>query len=132
MEKDKTSAAKIRRNDLILIILLAALSAALLVLDTATAAKPESPALLIRVDGKEYGTYPLSADRTIRINDTNVCEIRDGKAKMISADCPDKICMQESAIGENGGTIVCLPNKIVLSVTNAEGPEGGALDGVAR
>ena len=34
----------------------------------------------ITVDGKEYGTYSLEKDQTIKINDTNVCEIKDGQA----------------------------------------------------
>ena len=28
---------------------------------------------IITVDGKEYGTYSLKKDQTIKINDTNVC-----------------------------------------------------------
>ncbi len=127
-----SSETQIRPADLILIGALALLSLLLLTLPVLSRTKLRSPALLIRVDGKEYGTYPLSLDRTIEINDTNVCEIKDGKAKMTSANCPDKICMQENAIGESGGTIVCLPNRIVLSVVNSEEPEGGELDGVAR
>ena len=43
----------------------------------------------ITVDGKVFGIYSLAKDQTISINDTNVCEIKDGKARMIQADCPD-------------------------------------------
>ena len=53
----------------------------------------------ITVDGKKYGTYSLEKDQTIKINDTNVCEVKDGQARMID---------------EKGGTIVCLPNKVVI------------------
>ena len=123
---------RICRNDIFLIAGLALISVILLIIPIVTAEKPDSPALLIRVDGEEYGTYPLKEDRTIEIGDSNVCEIRDGEVKMISADCPDRLCLHMNAIDENGGTIVCLPNKIVLSIVNAEEPEGGELDGVAR
>ena len=68
----------------------------------------------ITVDGKEYGTYSLAKDQTIKINDTNVCEIKNGKAHMLSAECPDHLCMKQKAIDEKGGTIVCLPNKVVI------------------
>ena len=68
----------------------------------------------ITVDGEEYGTYSLGKDQTISINDTNVCEIKDGKAHMISATCPDHLCMKQREIDEKGGTIVCLPNKVVI------------------
>lgn len=127
-----SSETRIRRADFILIGTLAAISLLLLIVPAVLYVSPRSPALLIRVDGEEYGTYPLSADRTIEINDTNVCQIKNGEVTMVSATCPDKICMQESSIGRKGGTIVCLPNKIVLSIVNADEPEGGELDGVAR
>ena len=68
----------------------------------------------ITVAGKEYGTYSLSKDQVISIGDTNRCEIKDGEIKMIWADCPDHLCMNQHAIGKNGGTIVCLPNKVVI------------------
>ena len=76
----------------------------------------------ITVDGEEYGTYSLEKDQTIKINDTNVCEIKDGQARMISAQCPDHLCMKQKAIDEKGGTIVCslikslLKGKKVLTV----------------
>ena len=35
---------------------------------------------------------------------------------MISADCPDKLCVHQHAISANGETIVCLPNKVVAEV----------------
>ena len=68
----------------------------------------------ITVAGKEYGTYSLSKDQVISIGDTNRCEIKDGEIKMIWADCPDHLCMKQHAIDKNGGTIVCLPNKVVI------------------
>ena len=67
---------QIRRNDLLLIGGLALLSVILLIIPIVTAVKPKSPALLIQVDGKEYGTYPLTTDREIEINDSNVCRIQ--------------------------------------------------------
>ena len=78
----------------------------------------------ITVDGEEYGTYSLAKNQTIKINDTNVCEIKDGQARMISAECPDHLCMKQKAIDEKGGTIVCLPNKVVI-----EGEKSTEFDG---
>ena len=68
----------------------------------------------ITVDGKEYGTYSLEKDQTVKINDTNVCEIKDGQARMISAQCPDHLCMKQKAIDEKGGTIVCSLIRLLL------------------
>ncbi len=33
---------------------------------------------------------------------------------MIEADCPDHLCMKQKAVDSTGGTIVCLPNKVVI------------------
>ena len=85
--------------------------------------KGDYGSITITVDGEEYGTYSLGKDQTISINDTNVCEIKDGEAHMVSATCPDHLCMKQRAIDEKGGTIVCLPNKIVI-----EGIKGTSSD----
>ena len=86
----------------------------------------------ITVGGEDYGTYSLAENQTIPIGDTNVCEIKDGKARMISADCPDHLCMHQPAITSAGGIIVCLPNRVVIkgeSAKNAENADS-AIDAV--
>ena len=46
----------------------------------------------VKVDGKVTGTYPLAKDQKIRINGgTNILTIKNGKAKMTDADCPDQL-----------------------------------------
>lgn len=75
----------------------------------------------ITVNGEEYGIYSLAKDQVIRINDTNVCEIKDGEIHMTEANCPDHLCMKQKAVDSTGGTIVCLPNKVVI-----EGEKGDA------
>ena len=74
----------------------------------------------ITVDGEEFGTYSLAKDQIIKINDTNVCEIKDGSVRMTWANGPDQLCIHQRAVDENGGMIVCLPNRIVI-----EGEKGG-------
>ena len=39
--------------------------------------------LKITVAGEVYGTYSLEKNQVIKIQDTNVCEIKDGKVKDI-------------------------------------------------
>ena len=78
-----------------------------------------SGSIRITVDGKEYGIYSLNKDQTIHIGDTNVCEIKNGLATMTDASCPDHLCMYQGSIGEKGGLIVCLPNKVVIEGVKA-------------
>lgn len=84
--------------------------------------KPQNT-IRITVDGKEYGIYSLSDNQTISINDTNVCEIKDGKAKMISATCPDHLCLEQKPVDSSGGSVICLPNKVVIEGENSEGED---------
>lgn len=88
----------------------------------------------VTVDGEIYGSYPLSVDGVIEITDkdgvvTNLLEISGGKAKMTEADCPDKLCMHQKAVSLDGENIVCLPNRVVVTVKSNE--ESG-LDAIAR
>ncbi len=76
----------------------------------------------ITVDGKEFGTYSLNKDQVIHIGDTNVCEIKDGKVTMIEATCPDHYCIKQKAVDEHGGSIICLPNKVVIEGKDSAEP----------
>ncbi len=88
----------------------------------------DNTAVLITVDGEEYGTYSLEEDQEISIGDTNVCRISNGKAKMISATCPDHLCMKQRAVDNRGGTIVCLPNRVVIEAVAEKEAE---IDGIS-
>lgn len=90
----------------------------------------EGEALLrITVNGEEYGIYPLTEDMEITIGESNACEIQNGVVSMTKADCPDHLCINQSKIDAGGGTIVCLPNRVVLEITKAE--DSGMPDGVS-
>lgn len=83
----------------------------------------------IMVDGKEFGIYSLAEDQVIEINGTNTLEIKDGKADMISAECPDKLCVHQKAISKSGESIICLPYKIVVRIEGTK--EASDYDAVA-
>ncbi len=88
---------------------------------------PENRSMIrITVEGKLYGEYSLEKDQEIKIGETNICRIEDGKVKMIYANCPDKLCMEQKAVDASGGSIICLPNKVVIEAvgTSKESPDG--------
>ena len=90
--------------------------------------------ITITVDGNKLGTYSLGKDQTISIGHTNICEIKDGQARMTEAACPVHLCMKQHAIDSKGGTIVCLPNKVVIEGTKAsagaQSDDGLSIDAV--
>ena len=82
----------------------------------------------VTVNGEVYGEYSLNQDIRMCIDDGqtdgfNVFVIKDGKVSVTEADCPDKLCVKQRAISKNGESIVCLPHKLVISVTGGEEAE---------
>lgn len=73
----------------------------------------------ITIDGRLYGTYRLSQNQTITVEEPfgfNKITIENGMVHMAEADCPDKYCMAYKPIKNGGQTIICLPHKLVVEV----------------
>ena len=78
----------------------------------------------VKVNGELKGTYSLAEDQTIEINGgTNILQIKNGKADMTEADCPDQLCVNQRAISRQGESIICLPHKEVVEVESSESSE---------
>ena len=115
------------RNDVLFIAVL------LLIVALAGAAffflRGEGDSVTVSVDGKHYGTYPLHTDLTLSIrtgeggDQENLLVIRDGKALVESATCPDGICAAHKPISREGESIVCLPHRVVITVHTTDGEE---------
>lgn len=92
----------------------------------------EGSNIAITVDGKEYGTYSLLEEQTITIGEgdtINIIEIKGGKAYMKEASCPDQLCVDQNEISFDKESIICLPNKVVITVISDVESE---LDGIVR
>ena len=93
---------------------------------------PNGSSVKIEVDSKTAAVFSLDENRTYTVKKngkvTNVVEIKDKKVSVSAADCPDKICVNHREISKSGESIICLPNKVVISI---EG-ENEEVDGVAR
>ena len=113
---------KVKKYDLIIIIGLLLISLLFSFLAFKVKDKGQGDFLLIEVDGKEYGKYPLNVDKKIEVKTKNkaynIIEIKNGKVKMLKANCRDLICTHMPAISDSGQTIVCLPHRLILEVKN--------------
>ena len=108
------------RNDLILIsVLIAILAIAGLMF---MLLRVEGDVVVVEVNGERCGSYALSIDRTVEIRtgedgeELNLLVIKDGKAYVESATCPDGICAAHRPISKSGESIICLPHKVVITV----------------
>lgn len=89
----------------------------------------------ITIDGTLYQTLSLSEDTTMELptkTGRNVLTIQDGTANMTDADCPDHLCVKQKPIRHTGETLVCLPHKLVVKVTNSTEDTENVPDGVAH
>ena len=44
----------------------------------------------------------------------NEVEVRPGSIGILSADCPDKLCVRQGFISDTRLPITCLPNRLVI------------------
>ncbi|MDO4500977.1 MAG: NusG domain II-containing protein [Erysipelotrichaceae bacterium] len=75
----------------------------------------------VRVEGEIVETHLLTEEGQYDLNDgTNILVIKDGYAYLIDADCPDKLCVNQGKIQNNGEIITCLPNRLTVTVNGGE------------
>lgn len=115
-----------RKNDILFIgiLLLTATLVGLLFLIMGKA----GDTVTVTVDKKFFGEYPLGEDRIVEIrteDSLNILVIEDGRAFMREADCPDGICCAHRPIVRDGESIICLPNRVVVTVSakSENGPD---------
>ena len=112
--------------------------------------------VVVTVDGEEYYSGPLESDaegiennsgffgehsedvdgkdkkaeknvRVIDINGHNKVVIYDGEVRMEEADCPDKLCVLQGKISRSGQTIICLPNKVMVTIKGGKSEYDGVV-----
>ncbi|MBW4837947.1 MAG: NusG domain II-containing protein [Paenibacillaceae bacterium] len=122
---------KIKRGDVLLIVILVLLGSAWLllrqVLESRESVDPATLRAEIKVDGDSYRSVPLGGgEETIEIHTeygNNTLKVFNGGIQMIYADCPKKISMQMGFISRPGETIICVPNRVYVEIVRS-----GSLD----
>lgn len=109
----------IKKRELILVVVLIAALAL-------WALWPKSPGntVLVTVNSQTFGSYSLSKDLSLPLSGYNgfslTLNIQNGQAFVEDSTCPDLICQHHAPISETGEQIVCLPARIVITVTGEE------------
>ena len=79
----------------------------------------------ISVDGKTVMELDLSEDQALTVDGAgggyNRIQVRDGAVSVLEASCPDKVCVHTGTVRYPGETIVCLPNRMIITVIQGGG-----------
>ena len=125
-EHKSTNRSHLRNDILFVVVLLVVAAAGILYLFVF---RDSGNVVKVTVDGKLYGEYSLLQNTTEDIytgddgSSHNRLVIKDGKAYMETASCPDGICVAHRPIFRNGESIVCLPNRVVITVITDDGDD---------
>ncbi|MBO4889073.1 MAG: NusG domain II-containing protein [Firmicutes bacterium] len=103
------------RKDLFLIISLLITAGLLYLL---LSGKPSSSVCEICLDGEVIQTVSLTEDTTFSPEGIPeiTLEIRNGKIRFLSSDCPDQICVKSGFISRPGEYAVCLPHRLMIRI----------------
>lgn len=116
-----------------LILLGAAIAAALIFYLVFYTSDSKGDTVYVTVDGEFYAQYPLDSDTDTVIPGAeglnNRLVISGGSADIVSADCPDKLCVNQKPISLDGETLVCLPNRVVVEIRSES---ENSIDAVAQ
>ena len=121
------SRLKSHRNDFLLVTVLLLLGGTLALFLWFT--RQTGGTVSVQIDGKIVMELPLNKDAELVLGEgehTNTLVIKDGRAQVIKASCPDQICVRQGSVQYAGESIVCLPHRLVVTV---QGGASGGLDG---
>ncbi len=82
------------------------------------------PEVVITVDGQVVKTLKLDGHveklNIAGVGGYNVVEIANKQVRVIESNCPDQLCVKQGWINRSPQQIICLPNRIVVRVTNGK------------
>jgi hypothetical protein len=95
------------------------------------------PGHLVIVTDGDGATHelPLDQDSTTIITTTlgtNTVVVEGGRVHVEEADCPGGDCVAHDPIAHVGETIICLPNHLVVTISDAQGSTTPAFDTIVR
>lgn len=117
----------------ILIIVLAAIFVAAAVCSVFVLCAPKKNTVRIKSGEKVLFTLDLNSEKNREFDvqcggGVNTVEIKDGKIRVKSADCPDKTCVKMGWLESSAMPIVCLPHRMVIEFVDSDDD----VDAIAR
>ena len=121
-EQKENKNNRIKKADIILLLGIIILGIVMIIMIQLF--KKPGKKVVIEIDGKEVDSFLLNEEneglkKTYKSYDgkgENTILIKDKKVSVISADCPDKICVHHKQIDQSGESIICLPHRFIVEV----------------
>ncbi len=79
----------------------------------------EACEVLVEIAGKTYATYSINDDRVVSIETeygNNLLVIENKEVFITNSSCKDKLEIKAGKISKTGQSLVCLPNKLVVTL----------------
>lgn len=83
---------------------------------------------VVEVEGKKVYELPLSEERDLAVSGPlgeTVIKVEDGSVWVVDSPCPLKLCVKTGRIARTNEMIVCLPNKVVVTIEGGRGEVDG-------
>ena len=109
-----------KKRDIVLIALLLAVALALY-FGAQLLGVDEVSSVVVTIDGAEVLRKPLAVNDSYEIRQddgsVNVITVENGAVYMKEANCRDGLCVQQGRMRSAAKTIVCLPHKLVVTLS---------------
>ena len=83
--------------------------------------RSEGDRVEVTKNGEYIMTISLLEDGEYNIDEGNTIVVEGGEAYMSYADCPDETCILTGRISYVGESIICLPNRVAVTVIGSGG-----------
>jgi hypothetical protein len=114
---------KQKKRDLLLIMILLGAACILLIFSKLSGRPPAAKALVF-VDGIQVHELSLRQDQELTVTGpdggTNHLVIQNGEIWCSQASCPDQLCVRQGKKKYNTDTIVCLPNRMNITIQGGD------------
>ena len=118
---------KITKRDILLIFSVLLLGVALLLPKSIGAGDGER--VIVSCDGEET-VYSLKNDGEYSIVSGEyhyVLRVENGTIAVTYSDCPDKVCVRSGSISHSGESVVCIPGRLVVTVSGDDESSDGTV-----
>ncbi|WP_455258263.1 NusG domain II-containing protein [Peptoniphilus asaccharolyticus] len=113
-----------KKGDYIVVALILFLSTSIFLVSKNNLVEAAEKQVVVSVNGQIEGKYTLSDKEQLYTIDNkygkNTFAITNDGVHMVESSCKDQICIHMGHITRAGESIICLPNRLIISLENKD------------